>query len=277
MARIDAHQHFWKYDPVAYDWINGEMRVLQRDFLPPNLAPLLSEMNMEGCVAVQARQSEEETRFLLQLAADFPFVKGVVGWLDLRAPDLEERLDDLQPFSALKGIRHIVQAEPDPDFLLRPDFLRGIKILGKVGLTYDILVYEQQMPAVLQFLERCPDQPMVLDHIGKPIIEGGPSAAWKEGIKGIAAHPLVYCKLSGLVTEADWSNWSEDTFMPFLNVVLEAFGPQRLMVGSDWPVCLLAADQYRRVLEIIERFSADWPEQERRALWGDNAAAFYQL
>lgn len=277
MARIDAHQHFWKYDPVAYDWINGEMRVLQRDFLPPNLAPLLSEMNMEGCVAVQARQSEEETRFLLQLAADFPFVKGVVGWLDLRAPDLEERLDDLQPFSALKGIRHIVQAEPDPDFLLRPDFLRGIKILGKVGLTYDILVYEQQMPAVLQFLERCPDQPMVLDHIGKPIIEGGPSAAWKEGIKGVAAHPRVYCKLSGLVTEADWSNWSEDTFMPFLNVVLEAFGPQRLMVGSDWPVCLLAADQYRRVLEIIERFSADWPEQERRALWGDNAAAFYQL
>lgn len=277
MARIDAHQHFWKYDPVAYDWINGEMRVLKRDFLPPDLAPLLGEMKMEGCVAVQARQSEEETHFLLQLAADYPFVKGVVGWLDLCAPDLEERLDALQPFSALKGIRHIVQAEPDPDFLLRPDFLRGIKILGKVGLTYDILVYEQQMPAVLQFLEQCPDQPMVLDHIGKPIIDGGPSNAWKEGIKGIAAHPRVYCKLSGLVTEADWANWSEDTFMPFLNVVLEAFGPQRLMVGSDWPVCLLAADQYRRVLEIIERFSADWPEQERRALWGDNAARFYQL
>jgi L-fuconolactonase len=277
MARIDAHQHFWKYDPVAYDWINGEMRVLQRDFLPPDLAPLLSEMKMEGCVAVQARQSEEETHFLLQLAADFPFVKGVVGWLDLRAPDLVERLDALQPFSALKGIRHIVQAEPDPDFLLRPDFLRGIKILGKVGLAYDILVYERQMPAVLQFLERCPDQPMVLDHIGKPVIEGGPSAAWKEGIKGIAAHPLVYCKLSGLVTEADWSNWSEDTFMPFLNIVLEAFGPQRLMVGSDWPVCLLAADQYRRVLEIIERFSSGWPEQERQALWGDNATAFYKL
>jgi L-fuconolactonase len=277
MARIDAHQHFWKYDPVEYDWISAEMQVLQRDFMPPDLAPLLAGMQMEGCIAVQARQSEEETHFLLQLAADNPFIKGVVGWLDLRAPDLEQRLDAFRPFGALKGIRHIVQAEPDPDFLLQPDFLKGVQLLGKLDLVYDILVYERQMPSVLQFLEQCPDQAMVLDHIGKPVIKGGPSAVWKEGIKGIAAHPQVYCKLSGLVTEADWSNWSADEFLPFLDVVLEAFGPQRLMIGSDWPVCLLAADQYNRVLGIIERFSADWPEEDRAALWGVAATRCYRL
>jgi L-fuconolactonase len=277
MARIDAHQHFWRYDPVEYDWINGEMRVLQRDFLPPDLAPLLAEMGMDGCIAVQARQSEEETHFLLQLAAAYPFIKGVVGWLDLSAPDLEERLEAFRSFSALKGIRHIVQAEPDPDFLLRPDFLKGVKMLGKAGLTYDILVYERQMPTVLKFLELCPDQPMVLDHIGKPVIQEGPSAAWKAGIRGIASHPAVYCKLSGLVTEADWSNWSADDFLPFLDVVLEAFGPQRLMIGSDWPVCLLAADQYRLVLDIIGQFSEDWPAEERAALWGDTATRCYRL
>lgn len=277
MARIDAHQHFWKYDPVEYDWISGEMRVLQHDFLPPDLAPLLAERQMEGCIAVQARQTEEETHFLLQLAADYPFVKGVVGWLDLLAPNLEERLEFFRSHSALKGIRHIVQAEPDPHFLLRPEFLKGVQMLGKAGLMYDILIYERQMPAVLQFLEQCPNQPMVLDHIGKPVIQGGPSTDWKEGIRGIAAHPMVYCKLSGLVTEADWTSWSADDFLPFLDIVLEAFGPQRLMIGSDWPVCLLAANQYRKVLEIIEQFSADWPEEDRAALWGETAIRCYRL
>lgn len=277
MTRIDAHQHFWKYDPSEYDWISEEMRVLQRDFLPKDLAPLLSGLQMDGCVAVQARQSEEETHFLLQLAAENDFIKGVVGWLDLRDPNLEERLESYRPFNALKGIRHIVQAEPDPDFLVRPDFLNGVRMIGMAGLTYDILVYERQLPAVLKFLEKCPDQPMVLDHIGKPVINGGPSALWKEAIRGIAAHPQVCCKLSGLVTEADWANWSMEDFMPFLDVVLEAFGPGRLMVGSDWPVCLLAADHYNSVLGIIEQFSADWSQSERAALWGETALSIYRL
>lgn len=277
MKGIDAHQHFWKYDPNEYDWINEEMSVLRKDFEPADLNPLLEAQGMRGCVAVQARQTEAENDYLLSLARDFPKVLGVVGWLDLQADDLEERLEAYRPLGALKGIRHIVQAEPDPEFLLREAFIRGVKLLGQAGLTYDILVFEQQFPAVLRFLERCPDQAFVLDHLGKPQIAGGPTNNWKEGIRKIAEYPNVYCKLSGLVTEADWKNWQPKDFTPFLEIAAEAFGAERLMVGSDWPVCLLAADRYATVLEILERFTNQWTAQEQAAVFGGNAEKFYNL
>ena len=275
MPYIDAHQHFWKYDPIAYDWIDGEMGLLKRDFLPKDLKPLLDAGGISGCIAVQARQSLEETAFLLDLAEEHDFILGVVGWVDLQADDLEKQLDTLRSFHRLKGIRHIVQAEPDPEFLLREPFLRGVKALAKAGLVYDILVYERQLPSVVRFLERCPDQPMVLDHLGKPIIEGGPSRVWKEHIRAIAEHPQVYCKVSGLVTEADWGKWSPADFYPFLETVAEAFGPERLMVGSDWPVCLLAARDYAQVMELVHGFFKDWPEEAKNALYGGTAAKCY--
>lgn len=277
MRGVDAHQHFWKYDPEEYDWIDDNMAVLKKDFGPSDLKPLLEGQGMKGCVAVQARQTEEENQFLLGLAHHFPHVLGVVGWLDLQADNLEERLDAYRPFGALKGIRHIVQAEPDPEFLLRDDFVRGIRLLAKAGLTYDILVFEQQFPAVIRFLERCPDQPFVLDHLGKPKIDGGPTKNWIEGIRGMASHPNVYCKLSGLVTEANWKNWEIDDFKPFLEVAVEAFGTDRIMIGSDWPVCLLAAEQYASVIDILAQFSSQWIEEERNLLFGGNAEKFYKL
>jgi len=277
MKGIDAHQHFWKYDPQEYDWINAEMSVLKKDFEPTDLNPLLEAQGMRGCVAVQARQTEAENEYLLSLSDSFPEVLGVVGWLDLQADELEEKLEAYRPFGALKGIRHIVQAEPDPEFLLRENFIRGIKLLGEAGLTYDILVFEQQFPAVLRFLERCPDQPFVLDHLGKPTIEGGPTKNWEEGIRRMAEHPNVFCKLSGLVTEADWKNWKFEDFNAFLEVAAEAFGPKRLMFGSDWPVCLLAADSYATVMEIVEQFTSQWAEEEQAAVFGGNAEEFYNL
>lgn len=277
MKRIDAHQHFWKYDPQEYDWINAEMAVLKQDFGPAELKPLLQAQGMRGCVAVQARQTEAENEYLLSLSDSFPEVLGVVGWLDLQADDLEEKLETYRPFGALKGIRHIVQAEPDPAFLLREAFIRGVKHLGKVGLTYDILVFEQQFPAVLRFLERCPDQPFVLDHLGKPKIEGGPTEDWIEGIRKMAEHPNVFCKLSGLVTEANWASWKAEDFEPFLEIAAEAFGAERLMVGSDWPVCLLAADRYATVIGIVEQFASQWTEEEQAAVFGGNAENFYNL
>ncbi len=277
MAGIDAHQHFWQYDPVEYDWINQDMQRLQGDFLPQDLMPLLDEANMDGCVAVQARQTEAENEFLLGLAKDSPQVMGVVGWLDLKADNLEEQLDHYQGDAFFKGIRHIVQGEPDPEFIIHPDFVRGVRQLGKAGLTYDILVFERQFPAVLAFLEQCPDQPFVLDHIGKPEISGSPSRTWTEGIQVMAGHPNVYCKVSGMVTEADWSNWSTDDFKPYLDVVFEAFGPERLMYGSDWPVCLLAADNYQQVIGLVEYYIADYSAPEKAAFFGGNAERFYKL
>jgi len=253
------------------------MRRLQRNFLPPDLKHLLDESNIDGCVAVQARQTEAENDFLLALARDNPVVKGVVGWLDLQADALEERIQHYQHMPAFKGVRHIVQAEADPDFIIRPDFIRGIRLLAEAGWTYDILVFERQFPAVLTFLERCPDQPFVLDHIGKPEISGHPSRGWSEGIGVMAEHPNVHCKVSGMVTEASWSTWKADDFKPYLDVVFQAFGPERLMFGSDWPVCMLAADDYQQVIELVEYYIADYSSAEKAAFFGGNAERFYKL
>lgn len=273
--RIDAHQHFWHYDPVRDDWITEEMSVIRRDFLPQELETELAEQGIDGSVAVQADQSEDETRFLLQLAERHPFVVGVVGWLDLRAADLAERLEHFSRFERFCGVRHIAQAEPD-DFLEREDVVRGIRTLGDFDLTYDLLVYPHQLPAALALVEKLPDQRFVMDHLAKPRIRDGELEPWAAQMSELASHSNVSCKVSGLVTEADWSRWRPEDIHPYLDVVFDAFGPERLMFGSDWPVCLLAAS-YRQVAQLIDDYAACLSAAERDKLFGGNALRFYGL
>lgn len=273
---IDAHQHFWNFDPVRDAWITEDMSVIRKDFLPADLAPVLQANGIEGCVAVQADQSEAETDFLLQLAADNAFIKGVVGWVDLKADDVQERLAHYAQFPLLKGIRHIVQGEPDRNFLLREDFGRGVKALAAFGLTYDILIYPHQLPAAVEFVKKFSDQPLVIDHLAKPDFETGELKGWEQHIRAIAQHRNVYCKLSGMVTEADLQNWKKEDFTPFIDVALDAFGADRLMFGSDWPVCLLAAE-YAQVKDIVTDHISRLSAGEQAQIMGGNAIEFYKL
>ncbi len=276
---VDAHQHFWRFDSVRDSWITDRMAILRRDFLPGDLAPELARNRIDATVAVQVEQSETETQFLLELAASHPSIAGVVGWIDLRAPDLESRLEHYRQFRKLRGFRHIVQGEPD-DFLLREDFRRGVAKLANFGFTYDILVYARQLPAAVEFVRRLPNQHMVIDHIAKPdhaaSDQAGAIAQWEGHMRAIAAEPNVMCKLSGLITEADWRNWRPTQFRPYLEIVWDAFGPHRLMFGSDWPVCLLAGT-YAQVKEVVEDFLSGRPAAEREAVFEGTAAAFYGL
>ncbi|PSL29976.1 amidohydrolase family protein [Chitinophaga ginsengisoli] len=273
---IDAHQHFWQYHPVKDAWITDDMKVIQEDFLPHHLQPVLQENGVDGCVAVQADQSETETDFLLDLAAQHNFIKGVVGWVDLRADNLSERLEHFSRFEKLKGFRHIVQGEPDPAFILRSDFCEGIRALSKYNFTYDILVYPVQLPAVAAFVQLFPDLRLVIDHMAKPYFKTGDISVWETHMRAIAEHPHVYCKLSGLVTEADWQKWDAAHFAPFLDVVLDAFGPERLMFGSDWPVCKLAAS-YTEVIGIVTDYISRLSADEKAGIMGGNAVRFYGL
>ncbi|MCG6987158.1 MAG: amidohydrolase family protein [Gemmatimonadetes bacterium] len=275
MTRLDAHQHFWRYDPVRDAWITADMAVIRRDFLPADLAPELRANGVNGCVAVQADQSEEETRFLLGLAHAADFVRGVVGWVDLRSPELDASLERFSADRRFRGVRHIAQAEAD-NFLARADVARGVAHLADFGLTFDVLVYERQLPAAITLAERLPDQPMVLDHLGKPRIAAGVLEPWATHLRELARHPNVCCKVSGMVTEADWVHWRPDDLRPYLDVAFEAFGPDRLMFGSDWPVCLVAGG-YARVLEVVEAYAGAFSPDERSALFGGNAARFYGL
>ncbi len=273
--RIDAHQHFWHFDPVRDAWITEEMSVIRRDFLPTDLGPLLANENIGGTVAVQADQSEDETRFLLELSDEHPLILGVVGWVDLLGPRLEERLEHFCEFERFKGVRHIAQAETE-HFLARGDVVHRMGTLAEFGLTYDILVYQHQLPAVLSLVRRLPDQPFVLDHMAKPLIGDGVVEPWATHVKELARHPNVWCKVSGLVTEARWRGWSPRDFDPYLDVVFEAFGPGRLMFGSDWPVCLLAA-RYDQVVALAEEYVRGFSESDRESIFGGNAASFYGL
>jgi L-fuconolactonase len=273
--QIDAHQHFWHYDPARDGWITEEMSILRRDFLPDELKPLLDSLGVDGTVAVQADQSEAETRFLLGLAESHPFIRGVVGWVDLMAPALEARLEHFSMFGRLCGVRHIAQAEPD-DFLARDDLARGIALLSEFGLTYDILVYPRQLPAVVSLVEKLPESPFVVDHLAKPLIREGQTLPWATHMNELARYPNVWCKLSGLVTEADWRRWRPEDIRPYLDIVFEAFGPDRLMFGSDWPVCVLAAS-YRQVWELLDSYASQLSRADRAKVFGDNAASFYGL
>ncbi|MGA7855210.1 MAG: amidohydrolase family protein [Candidatus Acidiferrales bacterium] len=274
---IDAHQHFWAYNPVEYDWIDDSMQSLRRDFLPGDLQPELERNGFRGCVAVQARQTLEETRWLLDLAQRSPFVVGVVGWVDLRSSRVRQ---DLASFaganSRLVGIRHIVQAEPDDRFLLQPEFLRGIAALEEFDLAYDLLIYTKHLPVAAEFVARFPRQRFVLDHLAKPPIKGGELAAWERGIRQLASFPNVYCKLSGLVTEADWHKWKPSDIKPCLDVAFECFGPRRLMIGSDWPVCTVAAS-YSQTMAVVTDYLAAHPAEVRESVLGGNAQRFWKL
>jgi L-fuconolactonase len=274
--RIDSHQHFWKYNPIRDSWINEEMSVIKRDFFSRDLKPLLVESRIDGCVAVQADQSEEETLFLLEQAKQEPMVKGVVGWVDLKSPAIQGRLDYFSQFKKIKGFRHIVQGEPDNEFLLRKDFCNGIRLLQQFNYTYDILIYPRQLEAAIKFVYQFPEQAFVIDHLAKPIIKEGRLDNWKKEMAALASFGNVYCKVSGMVTEANWKTWKEDDFKPYLDLVFNVFGTKRVIYGSDWPVCLVAAS-YKNQLAIVENYLASFSESERNDVMGKNAVRFYNL
>jgi len=273
--RIDAHQHFWKFDPVRDSWIDHTMQKIQKDFLPEDLLWLLTENNFEGCVAVQASQSEEETKFLVELAKNNDFIKGVVGWADLCSKNIAERLGYFSIQEKIKGFRHVVQGEPD-DFMLRKDFRNGIAALKQYNYTYDILIFHRQLPATINLIQTFPDQAFVIDHIAKPDIKSGDILSWKKGIEEIAKHENVLCKISGMVTEADWNLWKADDLKPYLDVVFDNFSIDKLMFGSDWPVCNVAAD-YTTVVKTLENYISHFSIEDQNKIWYQNAKLFYKL
>jgi len=273
--RIDAHQHFWKFDPIRDSWIDETMQKIQRDFLPEDLLPLLHENRFAGCVAVQASQFEDETNFLINLAAKNDFIKGVVGWVDLRGVIIEERLHHFSSNKIIKGFRHVVQGEPD-DFMLRKDFQNGISALKEFNFTYDILIFHRQLPAAIELVNQFPDQPFVIDHIAKPDIKSGDILLWKKEIQEIAKAENVSCKISGMVTEADWKNWKTDDLKPYLDVIFENFSTDKLMFGSDWPVLNVASD-YTEVVKTLENYIAHLSVENQNKIWYENAKSFYKL
>jgi L-fuconolactonase len=274
--RIDAHQHFWQYDAGQFVWMTDALAALRQDFLPAQLAPLLESSGVAGTVAVQARQSLEETDWLLALADRYAFIRGVVGWVDLCAADVAEQLERCARHPKLRGVRHLVHDEPDVEFMLGTAFRRGIRSLARHGLTYDLLLRPMHLPIALKLAREFPDQPMVVDHLAKPLIAQRRISPWREDIKELASCENVYCKLSGMVTEAEWRCWRPEDFTPYLDVVLEAFGPRRLMIGSDWPVCTLSAD-YGSVLSIVTQYALQLSPAEQSEIEGGSCARFYSL
>lgn len=273
--RIDAHHHLWRYSPEEYGWIDDSMRVLQRDFLPEDLAAEMRSAGVDGAIAVQARQTMEETHWLLEIAEGSDAIRGVVGWAPIAAAGFARAMEEFAERPKLKALRHIVQAEPD-DFLLRDDFNRGISAMRGSGLIYDVLIYERQLPFAIQFVDRHPQQMFVLDHIAKPKVREAVLEPWASRMCELAKRENVVCKLSGVVTEADWGAWPPPTLRPYLDVVVEAFGPRRLMVGSDWPVCLVACG-YAQWFALLDEYFAGFSEDERGAVFGGTATRVYKL
>lgn len=273
--RIDSHQHFWQFDPVRDSWIDESMQRIQRDFLPQDLLPVLNKNNFRGCVAVQADQTEAQTHFLLDLANQNDFIKGVVGWVDLLDENIADRLDFFSTEKKLKGFRHVVQGEAD-DFMFRDDFRRGIAALKTHNYTYDILIFHRQLPAAIDLAKQFPDQAFVLDHIAKPDIKSGNIQSWKDNIIELSKAENVLCKISGMVTEANWKTWTPDDLKPYLDVVFENFTPERLMFGSDWPVCVVASE-YDLVVKTLEDYISKSSIEQQEMIWFRNAERFYNL
>ena len=276
MLKIDAHQHFWQYNPVRDGWINNDMAILQEDFLPEHLQPILEHYDFQGTVVVQSNQSPEENRFQLENAEKHPFIKAVVGWVDMQAPDLEEQLRAYQKFPKLKGFRSMLQSDPDRSLMLRPDFQAGIAKLQSYGYTFDLLVLPDQLKYAEALVAAFPGQRFVLNHIGKPNIKRRQFGDWLADIKALAAHEHVYCKVSGMVTEADLTSWKFEDFKPYIDAIFECFGIKRVMYGSDWPVCRLAAT-FGEVMEILENYTSNFTEAERELFWAKNAIRFYNI
>ena len=276
MLRIDSHQHFWKFDPVKYDWITEEMSVIKKDFLPGDLKPVLQKNNFDGCVTVQVEQTEKENDFLLNIAERNDFIGGIVGWVDLQSKNIEDRLVYYKQFQKLKGFRHILQGEKKRDLMLSPEFKKGISYLAKYDFTYDILIFPDQLMFARDLVNEFPEQKFVIDHLAKPYIKDGKIEEWKKDIETIGAFENVSCKISGMVTEADWKKWNTKDFFPYLDVVVNSFGPNRIMYGSDWPVCLVAAS-YDQALGIVQKYFSSFSKDEQDAFFGGNAIKFYNL
>ena len=274
--RIDSHHHFWKYDSAEYGWITEEMDVIRRDFLPGHLEAEIKKADIDGVVSVQARQTVEETAMLLEFARGNDFIKGVVGWVPLVSPTVESDLEALAGERKLRGVRHVLQAEPDDLYILREDFNAGIRALKRFGLVYDILILARHLPQTVTFVDKHPSQIFVLDHIAKPGIKDGLFEPWNTDMRKLAERENVFCKLSGMVTEARWQGWTVGQLRPYMDAVLEAFGPERVMFGSDWPVCLVASG-YKRWLETVRGYAAKLSSDEQAQLFGATAERLYAL
>ncbi|MFQ5740263.1 MAG: amidohydrolase family protein [Acidobacteriota bacterium] len=274
--RVDSHHHFWSYDPAEYGWMSPGMGRIQRDFLPPDLKTEIEAAGIDRVVSVQARQTLEETEWLLALAAEFDFIAGVVGWVPLVSPRVRGDLERLARNTPLKGVRHLLQDEPDDDYMLKAEFNQGVGLLRDFGLTYDILIFERHLSQTIEFVDRHPHQVFILDHIAKPRIRDGVISPWKENMRELARRKNVFCKVSGMATEAHWDAFTEDDLRPYLEVVLDAFGPERLMFGSDWPVCLLACE-YERWARVVRAFCKQLSHSERARIEGGTALDAYRL
>jgi L-fuconolactonase len=275
-VRIDAHHHLWRYTPEEYGWINEQMGVLRRDFLSAELKPLLDRARIAGAVLVQARQTLEETEWMLQQADEASWIRGVVGWAPIAAAEFPEMVGELRKKRKLKGLRHLIQDERDDEFILDPAFNRGMRAMRDSGLVYDIMVLVRQLGPTLSFVDMHPDQPFVLDHCAKPVIRNDEREPWARYMRELARRPNLVCKISGLATEADWQQWTPAALEPYWRVVLDAFGPSRLLFGSDWPVALLATS-YQRWVDTVAEWTAPLSASERDAIWGGNAIRVYSL
>ena len=273
---LDSHHHFWKYNPIEYDWIDGSMKVIRKDFLPENLKTTIQEAGVDGVISVQARQSVEETDWLISMAHQNDFIKGIVGWLPLIQDDMEVYLEKYANEKLLKGVRHVIQGEPDPEFILRKDFNRGISLLKEYSLVYEILIIERQLSNTIRFVDQHPNQVFVLDHIAKPLIGRKELSPWKENIMELAKRENVNCKISGMVTEADYQEWTPSQLHPYFEVILEAFGSDRLLFGSDWPVCLVATS-YKNWMKLVQKSITFLSDTEQLKIMGGNATRLYQL
>jgi L-fuconolactonase len=276
MAKIDAHQHFWRFEAERDTWITDEMANLRRDFLPPNLQPLLRRYNFDGSIVVQSAQSEDENEFQLSNANANTFIKGIIGWVDLQADNISEQLAYYSQFAKLKGFRHVLQGEADRALMLRPEFRRGISALSQHGFTYDLLILPDQIPFATELASAFPNQAFILDHLAKPRIREQLLDDWAHDIRTLAAKDNVSCKVSGLLTEADWQRWQPIDIQPYLDVVFNAFGSKRVMFGSDWPVCEVAGG-FDKTMSLLEDYLAPFSFTEQSLFWGDNAVTFYNL
>ncbi|MCM3440290.1 amidohydrolase family protein [Metabacillus halosaccharovorans] len=274
--KIDAHHHFWLYNEKEFGWINDDMSELKRDFLPKSLKGLLKSIHFDGSIVVQARQSLEETRWLLELAQKYDFIKGIVGWVDLCSPDVKIQLNQFANNPYLKGVRHVIHDEANDQFMLSEEFQRGISVLKDFSLTYDLLLFPKHIPYALQLVEKFPEQLFVLDHIGKPDIKNKEISFWKENLTKLAEYKNVYVKVSGMVTEADWKNWRKEDFKAYLDIVFNAFGPERVMIGSDWPVCTVS-ESYESVMGIVLDYVKQYASSYESQILGENCSRFYSL
>lgn len=273
--KIDAHQHFWTYDEENFDWIDESMSAIRKNYLPKDLAPILVENKIDGCVLVQVNQTEKETLDFAAHAKKHDFIKGVVGWTDLMSEELDEKLQEYKKIPSVKGFRHILQGEPE-GFMLQEEFINGVNKLSEYGFTYDVLIFPIQMKEAKQLMKACPETNFVIDHMAKPYVKTGQILPWANYMQKYGELPNVTCKLSGMVTEANWEYWEKEDFFIYLDTALQSFGIDRLMYGSDWPVCLVAAT-YEKQLGIIQEYFSKLSQNEQNKIFGDNAVKFYNL